>query len=231
MEWLNSSLEFLAGLLITAGWLAPLFAFVAGVITSFMPCCLSSLPLVMGFVGGVGADSKRGFKMSLAFAIGMAITTTSLGVAAALLGQLLLLGGSWYFLVLGVLMVLMSLQLFGVFEFIPSTYLTSRITKRGYIGAFLAGCLGGLFSSPCATPVLVVLLGLVATSGSVVWGILLLLTYSIGHSILVLIVGTSMGVARSIKTSSRYESISKALQIIMGLLTLVLGLYLLYLGF
>jgi len=231
MEWLNPILEFLADLLTTAGWIAPLLAFGAGVVTSLMPCCLSSLPLIMGYVGGTGADSKRGFRMSLMFALGMVIVTTALGAAAALLGRLLLLGGTWYYLVLGVLMLLMSLQIFGVFEFVPSTHLTSRATKRGYWGAFLAGCLGGLFASPCATPVLVVLLGIVATSGNILWGILLLLMYSAGHSILILAVGTSVGIARQITTSPRYGHISHILQVVMGILTLALGLYMLYLGF
>jgi len=231
IEVLNQILEFFARLLSTAGWFAPLLAFAAGVVTSFLPCCLSSIPLVIGFVGGTGADSKRGFRMALMFAIGMTITTTALGVAAALLGKLLLLGGTWYYLVLGALMVLMSLQLFGIFEFIPSTYMTAKNQKRGYLGAFIAGTLGGLFASPCATPVLVVLLSIVASSGNIAWGIILFLAYSVGHSILILLVGTSMGFARQITSSPRYGKISHILQVIMGIFTLALGLYMFYLGF
>ena len=35
-------------------WLAPVLAFVAGILTSFTPCSLSSLPLIIGYVGGSG---------------------------------------------------------------------------------------------------------------------------------------------------------------------------------
>jgi cytochrome c biogenesis protein CcdA len=231
VEILNPILEFFADTLTTAGWIAPIFALAAGVITSFLPCCLSSIPLVVGYVGGVGADTKRAFRMSVTFSVGMAITMTTLGVAAALLGRLMSFGGTWFYLVLGALMVLMSLQLFGVFEFVPSTYLTSKTNKRGYLGALIAGILGGLFASPCATPVLVVLLSIVATQGNIIWGVVLLLLYSVGHSVLVILAGTFVGFTRQITASPHYGRISKALNIVLGLLTLALGLYMFYLGF
>ena len=62
--------------------------------------------------------------------------------------------------------MLMALQVLEIYEFIPSTYLTSKSTKKGYIGAILAGILAGVFASPCATPVLVVLLAFVASKGT-----------------------------------------------------------------
>lgn len=231
MEFLNPVLDFFADALTTAGWVAPLFALLAGVITSFFPCCLSSIPLIVGYVGGSGADSKRAFRMSVVFSAGMAITTTALGVAAALLGRLMSLGGTWYYLILGALMIMMSLQLFGVFEFVPSTHLTSKTNRRGYLGALTAGILGGLFASPCATPVLVVLLSIVASQESILWGIVLLLLYSIGRSALIILAGTFVGFTRQITASPHYGRISKALNVALGILTLALGLYMFYLGF
>jgi cytochrome c biogenesis protein CcdA len=99
------------------------------------------------------------------------------------------LASSWWYIVLGVIMVLMALQVWGIFELIPSSYLISKNTKRGFVGAFVAGILGGVFSSPCSTPVLIALLAIVAGKGSVLWGILLLLLYSVGHSILAVVAG------------------------------------------
>lgn len=43
-------------------WLAPLLALIAGVLTSFTPCSLSNIPLVVGYVGGIGEkDTKKAF--------------------------------------------------------------------------------------------------------------------------------------------------------------------------
>ncbi len=213
-------------------WLAPLLALFAGVLTSFTPCALSSIPLVIGYVGGADSrDPKRAFGLSLVFALGMAATFTALGTLAAMLGQLLHLSGSWWYIFLGVLMVMMALQTWEVFNFIPSTYLTSKNTKRGFIGAFFTGVLAGVFSSPCATPVLVVLLAIVAQGGNVAWGMLLLLLYSIGHSILVLVAGTSFGFVRKVTGSGKYGAVSTILKYATGAAILLIGFYMFYLGF
>lgn len=226
--WLNNLSTLIQGSM----WIAPFIALLAGVLTSVTPCALSSVPLVIGYVGGTGGgDTKRAFRLSLTFAIGMAVTFTALGTIASMLGKLMGTSQTWWYLVLGVLMVLMALQTFEVYNFIPSTYLISKNTKKGYIGAFVAGILGGIFSSPCATPVLVVLLGLVARSGNVMWGILLLLLYSIGHSVLVLVAGTSVGFVRKLTASEKYGAFSKWLKYIMGTVILLIGFYMFYLGF
>lgn len=213
-------------------WLAPLLALVAGIITSITPCALTSVPLIIGYVGGTGQrDVKRAFRLSTVFSIGMAVTFTILGTAASLLGRLLQGTGSWWYILLGVLMILMALQIWEIFNFIPSSNAITRNTKRGFWGALFAGVLGGFFSSPCATPVLVVLLAIVAKEGSILWGMLLLLLYSLGHSFLVLIAGTSVGFVQKLSSSEKYSVTSKILKTIMGLIILLIAFYMFYLGF
>ena len=65
--------------------------------------------------------------------------------------------------------------------------------RGGIVGAFLLGSFFGVVSSPCATPVLVVLLTLVAGKGQVLYGIGLLFCYAIGHCLLMLLAGTFTG--------------------------------------
>jgi len=215
-----------------SGYIAPLLALVAGALTSFTPCSLSSIPLIVGFVGGAGqGNTKRAFRLSLTFAAGSAVTFTALGVIASIAGRLMGTSASWWYILLGVLMVLMALQTWGIFEIIPSSYLLAKNTKRGYAGAFIAGILGGVFSSPCSTPVLIALLAIVAGKGSILWGILLLLMYSIGHGILAIIAGTSIGLVQKLSTSEKYGRASNVLKIVMGSLILLIGFYMFYLGF
>lgn len=228
--WLDS-----LGKVITQNmWLAPMIALAAGVLTSLMPCSLASVPLVIGYVSGAtpGEGEKgRAFKISLTFAIGLALSFTALGVVAALAGQMM--GGmvKWWYLALGVLMILMALQTWELFEIIPSSYLISKSNRKGYLGALLAGALGGLFSSPCSTPVLIALLAMVAGKGQLLWGIMLLLLYAIGHSALAVAAGTSAGFAKRITSDPKYGKLSQILRLVMGALILLMGFYLLYLAF
>lgn len=228
----GSLLEQLSALIKEIVWLAPLLAFIAGILTSFTPCALSSIPLVIGYVGGTGQRSTRkAFQLSVIFALGSAVTFTVLGVIASLAGHLMGNGESWWYLVLGVLMVLMALQTWGILEIIPSSYLISKNTKKGYIGALVAGILGGIFSSPCSTPILIALLAIVAEKGNIFWGFFLLLVYSIGHGILAVIAGTSMGFVKKLSSNEKYGSFSVVLKVVMGTVILLIGFYMFYLGF
>ena len=229
---LDAWLESLSTLIIDSTWIAPLLALLAGVLTSFTPCALSSVPLIVGYVGGTGEKTgKRAFKLSLAFAIGSAITFTILGVIATMAGNLIGTQATWWYIVLGVLMMLMALQTWEIYEIIPSTYLAAKNRKKGYFGALIAGVLAGIFSSPCATPVLIALLAVVASKGSFVWGIVLLLLYSIGHGILAIICGTSIGFVKSLSQNEQYGKLSKIFKIAIGVFMVIIGFYMFYLAF
>ena len=227
-NWLNQ----IADVIGKNMWLAPVLALAAGILTSFTPCSLSSVPLIIGYVGGTGEkNTKKAFMYSLTFAFGTAITFVILGIIATSAGKLMGTTSSVWYIILGVLMVLMSLQTWGVFNFIPSVNLISRSKKRGFVGAFLAGILGGIFSSPCSTPVLIALLAIIAGKGNLFWGILLMILYSIGHSTLVIAAGTSIGFVQKINGSEKYQKVGTILKIIMGSVILLIGLYMFWLAF
>ena len=213
-------------------WLAPFLAFAAGALTSLTPCSLSSVPLVIGYVGGAaGSDTRKAFRLSLVFVLGSALTFTALGTAASTVGMFFMGAASWWYLILGSLMVLMALQIWGIFEIIPSSYLMSKNRKKGYLGAFIAGILGGIFSSPCSTPVLIALLAIVAGKGSIIWGASLLILYSIGHGLLALAVGTSFSFAQKLSENINNSRASMIIKFVLGALVLLAGFYMLYLGF
>lgn len=168
--------------------------FLAGVLSSASPCVLATIPLVVGFVGGyAGGDRLKAFGYSLSFILGLSLTFTAFGAAAGLFGTMFgALGGKWY-LIAGAIAILMGGQMMGLYE-IPRRAMPEFRPKRGgIIGAFLLGLFFGVVSSPCATPVLVVLLTVVATKAQVLYGIALLFCYAIGHCLLMLFAGTFTG--------------------------------------
>ncbi len=92
-------------------WLAPLLAFLAGVLTSVTPCSLSSVPLIVGYVGGVGEkNTKRAFLYSAVFALGTAVTFVALGIIATSAGKLMGNSSPVWYMILGALMVSMNLR-------------------------------------------------------------------------------------------------------------------------
>lgn len=190
MSWLDNIEQIVAAY--------PLLAFAAvffaGVISSASPCVLATLPLVVGFVGGYAdGDRKQAFRYSLAFVLGLSLTFTALGAAAGLLGTMFgALGGKWY-VAAGLVALVMGGQMLGLYE-IPLPFQRDFKPKQGgLLGAFLLGLFFGVVSSPCATPVLVVILTYVATQGQILYGIGLLFTYALGHCLLMLCAGTFTG--------------------------------------
>ncbi len=215
-------------------WLAFVFALLAGVISSFSPCVLSSVPLIIGYVGGYAGNNRaKAVKYSLVFCLGMALTFTSLGAATALLGNVMLGAGKWWYIFLAILMSLVGLQLLGVIRVLPEQCGVSRrgTTKKGILGALLLGILGGVFASPCATPVLIAILTFVAGQGNLGLGVGLLAFYAVGHSTLIFLAGTSVGLVQNLSASPRTEALGKILKVILGIIVLLLALYLFYLGF
>ena len=207
--------------------LSPIIAFFAGMLTSITPCPLSGIPLIISYVSSATKETKKALLYSILFAIGTAITFSILGIIAISLGGTLRGGSSWWYIALGVLMVVLALQTWEVISIIPSTNLVGKNTKRGALGALLAGFLMGLFSSPCATPVLISLFAFVSASDSIPYGLMLIFFYSLGHGVLTVLAGTSITFLGKIRGSkaSRYA------KVVLGFLILLLGLYMFYLGF
>ena len=210
-------------------WAAPVLSLVAGILTSFTPCSLASVPMLLACVGAVDADRKKAVCLSLSMASGMAVTFGIFGSVASFIGHRMHEAGHWWTILMGILMILMALQVFGVISLIPHIHISEHMTKKGYIGAFFTGALGGVFASHCAIPVMVALLALVAELGqNAWWGVLLMVLYAVGHS--VLLVGTGIGysyVDRAIK-NPRYAAAGVWLRRILGVVILAFGILLIF---
>lgn len=216
-------------------WLALVAVFVGGILTASSPCVLAMIPLMMSFVAG-RKDEKTGvwraFLFSLVFVLGLAVTFTALGMIAALAGKMYGdVSGLWNWIVAAV-SVAMGLHLMGVLSLpIPSFAGALQPKTRGLLGALLLGLLFGVVSAPCAAPILVVLLTYLAGSGSsVAWGGTLLLVYAMGHSVLILIAGTSMGAARKLIENKKATRVLEILRRGAGAAIVLVGLYFAYRG-
>ncbi len=206
--------------------LAFLAVFVGGLISAASPCVLAAIPLIIGYVGGYSeGNKKKAALFSLVFVLGLSITFTLLGAAASVMGQFLGFMGKWLYLGLAAIAILMGLQLIGLVNIPLPFQKTKAVKTKGLIGAFLLGMLTGTVSSPCATPVLAVILAYVSTQGDMVYGGSLLFVYAIGHCALIFIAGLSIGFTESIIGSRGVKNFSLYAKRFSGALLVVVGIY------
>ena len=208
-------------------WLAVVAVFAGGVTTALNPCVLAMIPLLMSVVAGNRETTtiRRSLVFSLFFVLGLALTFTALGLVSALMGRMFGdVGQLWKYAVAGVCFF-MGLHLLGVLKWNLPVPAGLRVKKQGYIGAFLLGLLFGVVSTPCAIPILAVLLAFVAEKGNVLYGAFLLFIYALGHSALVLVAGTSVGAAKSLLESKGLRRVHSVLQKAAGVLIVGMGFY------
>ena len=122
----------------------------------------------------------------------------------------------------------MALQIWNVIHVVPHHHFHGKIGKKGYAGALAAGVLSGVFASHCATPVMIALLAMAAQAGNALWGVFLLALYAIGHSVLLVLAGTSYGVVERWISDPKYAKVSDLMRKLLGVLILLMGIFLLF---
>jgi len=152
-------------------WEVLFYAFIGGLILNVMPCVLPVIALkILGFVSDSRSEPGKVRKLGLIYAAGvlvsfLALAALVLGVKAAghQAGWGMQFGNPQFVIVLTVLVTLVSLNLFGIFEVTPGGRLTSTAgalaSKHGAAGAFFNGVLATILATPCTAPFLSIALG------------------------------------------------------------------------
>jgi len=216
----------------TNPWLAFLVVFLGGLLTASNPCVLAMIPLMIGFVGGI--QELSGFKKSLLFSflfvLGLTITFSIMGLIAALTGRLLGdVGSFWRYIVAGVCF-LMAIHLLELFKIPISGINISNIKVTGSLGALLMGVLFGIVSTPCAVPILGVILVLIAAKANLLYGFCLLFFYALGHCVLIIVAGTSIGVAKNLIESRHIQKANFYMRRFAAVLIIFVGIFFLIKG-
>ncbi|MEI7529796.1 MAG: cytochrome c biogenesis protein CcdA [Elusimicrobiota bacterium] len=175
-----------------------LAVYVSGLLTSLTPCVYPILPIVVGYLGSREGGAASRLLSGLSYILGMALVYSALGMAAALTGSLFgeISTNTYVYLAFGVLMLFMGGSMMDWY-YIPMPNLpglaSAEIKRSPFIGPFVMGLTSGLVASPCTAPVLASLLMYVAAKRAVVTGALLLFTFSMGLSTMLLVIGFFAG--------------------------------------
>ena len=226
---------FLNDLLQTNSILVFLGAFLAGGITAAAPCSLVAVPLLVGSVIALNKDlqgSKKAlytYAFTLLFAFGVAVSFSILGFLVAKFGGFFSIAPLWAYIIAAVVSFAIALYAFGVFGELDKSAIISKLLPFRLFGGFFIGVVFGLVSTPCASAPLFAIITMASESGYT-YAYALILTFALGHSLLLLAAGVSVGFAQSVVSSQTVAKVSGAVNKVFAVILAGFGVYFLYNG-
>ncbi|MCL2526377.1 MAG: cytochrome c biogenesis protein CcdA [Coriobacteriia bacterium] len=169
-----------------------LLTFLEGILTFISPCLLPLLPVFVSYFAGasIGDDQldprKHRLKVlasALAFMAGFTLIFVILGVFAGSLGAYITQHQTAVNIIAGSIVVLFGLGYMGLFKIPALNFNTSFGPRRDGVRSFLFGIVFSVGWTPCISAFLGSALLLAAASGTWYLGALLLLFYSLGLGI------------------------------------------------
>jgi thiol:disulfide interchange protein DsbD len=185
-------------------WLVVVSFFGFGLLLSLTPCVFPMIPILSGIIVGQGHQitKRKGFMLSLAYVLGMAVTYAMAGVAAGLSGTLIsnALQNPWALGTGAAIFVALSLSMFGFFELQMPSFLQSRFTEASnriqggrFTSVFVMGAISALIVGPCVAAPLAGALLYISQTSDVVLGGVSLFSLAIGMGMPLLLIGLSAG--------------------------------------
>ncbi len=179
-----------------------LLVFLAGLALNLTPCVYPLIPITVGFFAQQGKERAGGtFVLAVLYVLGMSVTYSVLGVAAALTGRLFgaALQSPVVIVGIAVVMVALALSMFGVWELrVPGWAMRVGGGRGGAVGAVVMGLVVGFVAAPCIGPFVLGLLTYVGQVGSPVLGFALFFTLALGLGVPYLLLGTFTGAVQKL---------------------------------
>lgn len=195
------------------------------------PCHLASIPLIVGFIDGQGRIStKRAFLISSLFAVGILITIGAIGAITAGTSRIMGDLGPWSNYFVAVIFFVVGLHMLDVIPIPWSGPGQVGMKRKGLLAAFILGLVFGVALGPCTFAFMAPMLGVTfkLASTNLIYGILLLSVYGIGHCSVIVFAGTfTEAVQRYMNWNERSKG-SSILKRVCGVLVLAGGLYFIY---
>lgn len=173
-----------------------LFAFIAGLIVSLTPCIYPLIPITIGILSSGRKLKKRSQLLrSLFYLFGISTTFATLGLSII---KFNIISGSWLAnpWIISIVVSFFVFLALTMLEFIDFDIVFFEIKTpevSSIFSAFFYGAVTGLVASPCMTPALLTLLGLVAQENNYFIGSAILFSFALGMSFLVIILSSFSG--------------------------------------
>ncbi|NCO69704.1 MAG: hypothetical protein GW878_04165, partial [Acidobacteria bacterium] len=151
-----------------------LIVFILGLALNLTPCVYPLIPITVGFFMAQKDEGHgRTWLLAVAYVLGMSVTYSVLGVAAALSGRLFgaALQSPWVTALIVVVMLALAASMFGLWELrVPTWAMKMSGGRAGIGGAAIMGLVVGFVAAPCIGPFVLALLTYVGQRGDVAFG-------------------------------------------------------------
>ena len=209
-----------------------LIAFSAGLISFLSPCVLPLIPGYISFISGQSLNEllesrKINLLPLILFSLGFSFVFIIFGATASILGKFLLQNSQQLRIVAGIIIIIFSLQLLGIFN-ISFLNLEKKIyTKKSsnIWFSFIVGMAFGFGWTPCIGPILGSILALASTEETILRAIILLSFYSLGLAIPFILSGYL--IQRFLVFSKNFKKNIKLVSKIGGITLLITGVLIL----
>ena len=173
-------------------------AFFAGLISFLSPCVLPLIPGYISYISGTSLDKIKEKKRNLIiyktvfFTLGFSFVFIAFGSAATFIGKFFLINSDIFRIIAGIIIILFSFQLLGIFNF---NFMNKdlRIFTNQYSDNFtfplIVGVAFGFGWTPWIGPILGSIITLAAIEENIGKGVVLLSAYSLGLAIPFIISG------------------------------------------
>lgn len=174
-----------------------LLVFAGGLALNLTPCVYPMIPITISIFGGQGGGPRESLRLAIFYVLGMALTYSLLGTAAALTGSLLgsALQNPIVLAFIALVMVAMALSMFGLYDLtLPQSF--NRFAggnRQGALGAVLMGATVGIIAAPCIGPFVLGLLTYVGSTGNPALGFSLFFVLALGLGLPFLVLATASG--------------------------------------
>lgn len=208
--------------------IASIGAFVWGMVSvMFSPCHLTSIPLIVAYVGGQesAVNPRKAGWYAGAFSLGLFITIAVVGIVCALLGRMLGDVGVWWQILVGAILIWVALGMLGVQACSMSGTLLYRLNFRGIHGAFVLGLAYGILSGSCTFGFIAPILAIITLQQKVVTGSVMMLLFALGHCIPIVVAGSSTAMVRTITENSIWQGAGLWFRKGAGVLIALIGVY------
>jgi len=216
--------EWLQGATLAAG----LGAFLWGMVSVLLsPCHVASIPLMVAYVAGQSRAlrPREAFYYAVSFTTGLFLTIALVGIVCAILGRMLGDIGTYWQILVGLVLVWVAMGLWGVERCSFSGSLLQRFRFTGPLGAFGLGLGYGLVSGSCTFGFIAPILAIITIQKDVGTGVVLTVLFGLGHCMPIALAGSSTAFVRNVLESGTWQGAGQWFKRGSGAVVMVLAVY------